>query len=156
LWSWYYKKLIEKIDHYILRNYSSMFCWIMLHMIMTDLLRLLDYILDDTDITCTTLHLSLGIVTVYMVPWSWYTLYSLSDTDILDTDSWSCYTESHTILYLHWLIKLIKPEYLGETGSRGSGRCAWKGGSSEGLATRDLVFLWFMHAPVITYYMIPE
>jgi len=40
--------------------------------------------LHDTDITCTTLYLSLDIVTVYIVPWSWYTLYSLSGTDILN------------------------------------------------------------------------
>jgi len=65
-------------------------------MIITDLLRLLDYILDDTDITCTTLHLALDIATVYIVPWSWYTLYSLFDTDILETDSES-YVLSHTL-----------------------------------------------------------
>ena len=29
LWSWYYKKLIEKIDHYSLGNYSRIFYWIM-------------------------------------------------------------------------------------------------------------------------------
>jgi len=90
----------------------------MLHMIKADLLRSLDYILDDTDITCTTLHLSLDIVTVYIVPWSWYTLYSLSDTNVLDTNSWSCYTESRTVLHLHWLIKLTMSGLLGKTGSR--------------------------------------
>jgi len=76
----------------------------------------LDYILDDTDITCTTLHLSPGIAIVYIVPWSWYTLYSLSNTDVLNIDSWSYYIKSHTTLYLHWLIKLTKPRLLEETG----------------------------------------
>jgi len=71
--------------------------------------------LHDTDITCTTMHSSLDIVTVYIVLWSWYILYSLFDTGILDTDSWSYYTEPHTILYLHWLIKLTKPRLLGKT-----------------------------------------
>ena len=97
-------------------------------MIMTDLLWSLYYILDDTDITCTTLHLfgitrttlylSLDIDTVYIVSWSWYTLYSLSSTDILDTDSWSYYPKSHTISHLYWLIKLTMSGLLGETGSR--------------------------------------
>ena len=70
-------------------------------MIVTDLLWPFDYILGDTDITCTTLYLSLDIAIVYIILWSWYTLYSLSDTNILDTDSWSCYIESHIILHLH-------------------------------------------------------
>jgi len=77
-------------------------------MIMTDLLWPLDYILDDTNTTCTTLHLSLDMATVYIVPWSWYTLYSLFSIDILDIDLWSYLIESSIILYSYWLIKLIK------------------------------------------------
>ena len=115
MWLWYYKKLIEEIDHYILRNYSKIFYWIILHMFMTDLLWPLHYILGDTDTTYTILHLSLDIATVYIIPWSWYKLYSLSDIDVLETDSWSCYTESHTFLRLHWLMKLTKLGLLRET-----------------------------------------
>ena len=113
--------------------------------------------LDDTDITCTTLHLSLGIATVYIIPWSWCTLYSLSDNDVLDTDSWSCYIESHTILHLHWLMKLTKSGLLRETGSRENQGGMLGRATLVGLdATRKLVFLWFMHTPVITCYMIPK
>jgi len=126
-------------------------------MIMTALLWPLDCILDDTDITCTTMHLSLDVATVYIVSRSWYTLYSLSDTDILDTDSWSFSTESHTILHLHWLMKLTKSGLLRETGSRGIRDVCLEERPLVGLdTTRDLVFLWFMCAPVITGYIIPK
>ena len=74
-WPLYSEELFENI----LLDYE--------YMIMTDLLRLLVYILDDTDITCIILHLSLDIDTVYIVLWSWYTLYSLYDIDFLDIDS---------------------------------------------------------------------
>ena len=122
-------------------------------MIRTNLLRSLDYILKDTYITCTTLHLSLDIAIVYFVSWSWYKLYSLSGTNVLDKDSWSYYTESHTILHLYWLIKLTKPGLLGKTGRRKTGRCVWKGDPLVGLdSTCDLVFLWFMTC----YYMLHD
>jgi len=124
---------------------------IMLYMIMTDLLRPLDYILDDTDITCTTMHISLDIVTIYIVPWSWYTLYSLFDIDIIDIDLWSYLIESPIVLYLHWLIKLTKPGLLGQTDSRGIREACLEGRPLVGLdAIRDIVFLWFMRAPIIT------
>jgi len=95
-WPFYSEELFENILlDYVIYNHDR----------FTMTIR---FILDNTDITCTTLHLPLDIAISYIVLWSWYTLYSLSDTDILDTDSWSCHAESRTILYLYWLIKLIK------------------------------------------------
>jgi len=81
-----------------------------------------------------------AFITSCIVSWSWYTLYSLSNIDVLYTDSWSYYTESHTILYLYWLIKLTK--VLGETSSRGTREVCLEGRPLVGLdATRDHVFL---------------
>jgi len=58
LWSWYYKQLIFRKSIKISCDTLLRICYlIMLHMIMTDLLRPLDFIQDDTAITCTTLHL---------------------------------------------------------------------------------------------------
>jgi len=73
------------------------FYWIIMLVILTSLLWLLDYVFDDSDTTCTTLWLSLDIVTINTIPWSWYTLYSLSDFVILVSDLWSCFIESHCL-----------------------------------------------------------
>jgi len=64
LWSWYYQKLIKKIDHYILRNYS----WILIGLWIYDHERFtLIFGLHDTDIICTTLHLSdITCTTLYL------------------------------------------------------------------------------------------
>jgi len=51
----------RKINHYILRNYLSIFYWSIILMIMTSLLWQLDYILDNTNTTCMTLHLSIDL-----------------------------------------------------------------------------------------------
>jgi len=61
--SLYFEKLFEDI----LLDYNLM--------IMANLLWPLDYVLDDNDTTCSTLHLSIDIALVYIVPWSWFTLY---------------------------------------------------------------------------------
>jgi len=54
-----------------------------------------------------------------------------------------------TLDHVHWVTHYLALALINEineagnteeTGSRGSGRCAWKGGSSADLATRDLVF----------------
>jgi len=86
---------------------------------------LLDYVIYDHDWFTKTIGSHIG--------WNWHHLHyyafntwychhfldtHCTDTDILDTDSWSCYTKSHNILYLHWLMKLTKPRLLRETGSR--------------------------------------
>ena len=89
---------------------------------------------------------SLDIATVYIVLWSWFTL---SDIIILLIDLWSCYTESHTVLHMNWLIKSTKSGLLGETGSRESGRCAWKGGFFEGLAEYDFVISWLCDSVIM-------
>ena len=119
--------------------------------------------LNGTDITCTTLHvsgitcttiyLSLDIITIYIVPWSWYTLFSLFDTEILDHIC-IMYTESHTILHLHWLIKLTKSGLLVKTVvGKIQGGMLGRVGPPRALPH---VFLLFMRAPVITCYVIPE
>ena len=78
--------------------------------------------LHDTDISCTTLHvsaitciiiyLSLDISIVYIFSvyfvitiWHWHSRYQIQ----------IMYTESHIILHLYWLMKLIKLGLLGET-----------------------------------------
>jgi len=78
-------------------------------MIMTRFLWLLGYILDDIDITytilhlsdftCTILYLSLDIVTIYIVLWYWYTLFSLFDIDILDTDPDHVHRVTHYFVF---------------------------------------------------------
>ena len=100
---WYWDLVIEEIDHYNLRNYSRIFYWIM------DIWSWPIYL--DLWITWHWHHMRyfafvryhlhyfafvIGIATVYIVSWSWYTLYSLSDIDIHDT-VFGSYTLSHTL-----------------------------------------------------------
>jgi len=127
---------------------------------------LLDYITYDHDQFTMTTRLHIGWHWHYLhnsafIYWYCYRLYcpviwfTLSDNVILDINLWSCLTELHTVLHSHWLIKLTKPGLLGETGSRGSERCAWKGGSSRALphvilCSCDLVIY------ARTYYMLHD
>ena len=72
---------------------------------------------------------------------------------------WHCfqiiYIESHTILHLHWLIKLTKSGLLGGDCRRENlGMCAWKGDPLR--VWMPHVILLFMCAHVITCFMIPE
>ena len=61
-------------------------------------------------------------------------------------------TLSHTLfLHLHWLIKSIKSGLLGETSSKRSGRCAWKGGSSEGLVKCDFMIFWLCDSVIMWF-----
>ena len=124
LWSWYYKKLIKKIDHYILRNYLRIFIrvqylwswqdfydhwtiyWmtlaspVLLCICQTSLALLCIYHLILPPLHCPVIEIHI-IFTIY----HWYSWYRF----------WVMYTELHTILHLHWLIKLNKLGLLRET-----------------------------------------
>ena len=157
------KKLIEKIDHYILRNYSRIFLDYR-HMIMTDLLWPLDYM---TLISPALLYIYLASLAQLCI---FHLILSLSTLSRdIDTHCFHYLTSLFLILFpdhLHWvthyfvLALINKINQAGVTGGDCSRenpeRCAWKGGSSEGLTTRVLVFLRFMCTLVITCYMIPE
>ena len=110
--------------------------------------------LHDTDITCTTLCLSLDVATV--------TLFRDLDTHYIHYLSLiflvpisDPVTLSNTLFAFALINKINQAGVLGGDCSRvNPGRCAWKG---------DPLWVWmphvillFMHAPVITCYMIPE
>jgi len=120
--------------------------------------------LHDTDITCTTLHvsgitcttiyLSLDITIVYIVPWSWYTLFSLCEIDIHDTVSGHIHWTTH-YLALTLINEINEAGVTGGDCRRGNpGRCAWKG-DPLWVWMPDVILL-FIVTPVITCYMIPE
>jgi len=69
---------------------------------------------------------------------------------------WSCYTKSHTVLHLYWLIKSIKSGLLEETGSRRSGMYAWKGGALESLAKCDFMICDYVIQWLCTYLLLYE
>jgi len=77
--------------------------WHHLHYFACILYHLHNYIFVTLYGHC--LHHPLILMHIVFTMWHWYPWYCF----------WIIYTESHTILYLHWLIKLIKPGLLGET-----------------------------------------
>jgi len=90
-------------------------------MIMTDLLWPLDYITLTSHAVllciyltslvllcicyCHCLHCPVILIHIVFTMWHWYPWHYFG----------IIYTETHTILHLHWLIKLTKPVLLGET-----------------------------------------
>jgi len=91
---------------------------------------------------------SLALLCIYHLILSLFILFRDHDTHCIHylTLIFLIPTLGHVNLVTHYLALALINEInqagnTGETSSRGSGRCAWKGGSSEGLATRDLLFL---------------
>jgi len=169
LWSWYYWKLIEEINFYSLRNYSRILVGLWTYnqdrLIMT-------FGLNDTDITCTTLHssditcttlhvsgctticLSLDIAIGYIALWTWYTSYSLSNANV-----WYRF-----LILLYWIIHYHTFALINKINQAGVTGGTVAGEIQRGVLGRVTplwvwmphVILLFMRAHVITCYMIPE
>ena len=93
---------------------------------------------------CHCLHCLVILIHIVFTMWHWYPWHYF----------WILYVESHTILHLHWLIKLTKSGLLGETvAGEIQGGVLGRAASPRALPH---VFLLFMRLPIITCYMIPE
>jgi len=91
---------------------------------------------------CHCLHYPVILIHIIFTSWHWYPWHCF----------WIIYIESHTILHLHWLIKLTKSGLLGGDCRRENlGMCAWKGDPLR--VWMPHVILLFMRTPVITCYM---
>ena len=129
------------------------------HMIITDLLWPLDYM---TLTSLALLYIYLTSLVLLCICYCHCLYYPVIMMQIIFTIchwySWYWFLVMYTELHYFALVLINKINQAGVTGRdysrRNSGRCAWKGDPLWIWMTH--VILLFMHAPIITCYMIPE